>query len=287
MKLVMTLLVRDEADIISSNIDFHLDLGVDFIIVMDNLSVDGTTDILRGYERRGLLHYIHQAGDDYSQHRWVTAMARLACTEYAADWVINSDADEFWCPEQGDLKLVLDSVPPHCESVTASRLNFLPRPMTESDFFADAMILRERQSANALGEPLPGKACHRAFADIEVGQGNHAVRRNGSAVVAEPGPITILHFPMRSYSQFANKIEKGGAAYTRNTYLPWEVGATWRHLYEVWQHGELESYYRASVADDAAVERGLREGRLVRDERVKDALARLKRRSEEEGLIGA
>ena len=67
MKLVMTLLVRDEADIISSNIDFHLDQGVDFIIAMDNLSVDGTTEILRAYERRGVLHYIHQADDDHSQ----------------------------------------------------------------------------------------------------------------------------------------------------------------------------------------------------------------------------
>ena len=70
MVLVMTLLVRNEADIISSNIDFHLDQGVDFIIATDNLSVDGTTDILRAYERRGVLHYIHQPDDDYAQHRW-------------------------------------------------------------------------------------------------------------------------------------------------------------------------------------------------------------------------
>ena len=95
MKLVMTLLVRDEADIVSSNIDFHLDQGVDFIIATDNLSVDGTTDILRAYERRGVLHYIHQPDDDYEQHRWVTGIARSACAEFAADWVINNDADEF------------------------------------------------------------------------------------------------------------------------------------------------------------------------------------------------
>jgi hypothetical protein len=283
MKLIMTLLVRDEADIISSNIAFHLELGVDFIIAMDNLSVDGTTDILRGFEQRGVLHYIHQPDDDYAQHRWVTAMARLACAEFAADWVINSDADEFWCPEHGDLKQVLSAVPPYCQSVTASRVNFLPRPMAEGDFFAEAMVVRERQSSNALGDPLPGKVCHRAFTDIEVEQGNHSVRRNGDALVAEPGPITILHFPMRSYRQFANKIIKGGAAYGRNTYLPWAAGSTWRHLYEVWQRGELEGYYRASVADDEAVERGLREGRLVHDERVKDALSRLKRGLAENG----
>jgi hypothetical protein len=146
MKLVMTLLVRDEVDIVSSNIDFHLDQGVDFIITMDNLSIDGTTDILRDYERRGVLRYIHQADDNYAQHRWVTQMARLACTEFTADWVINSDADEFWYPEHSDLKKVLDAIPPSCDSVLAKRLNFLPRPMAEGDFFADTMIVRELES---------------------------------------------------------------------------------------------------------------------------------------------
>jgi hypothetical protein len=275
MKLVMTLLVRDEDDIVSSNIDFHLDQGVDFIIAMDNLSVDGTTEILRAYERCGILHYIHQADDDYAQHRWVTTMARLAYAEFAADWVINNDADEFWYPEHGDLKQVLSAVPPSFDSVAAERVNFLPRPMAETDFFADAMIVRERQSLNALGEPLPGKVSPRAFADIEVEQGNHRVRRDGHELAAEPSPITILHFPVRSYRQFANKIAKGGAAYKRNTHLPVEMGSTWRNLYEVWQRGELEAYYRSLVADEVTVERGLREGRFVLDERVRTALSRL------------
>jgi hypothetical protein len=277
MKLVMTLLVRDEADIVSSNIDFHLDQGVDFIIATDNLSVDGTTEILRAYERRGVLHYIHQADDDHSQYRWVTTMARMAFTELAADWVINNDADEFWCPERGDLKQVLSAVPSSCEALAAKRVNFLPRPRVKGDFFADAMIVRERQSLNALGDPLPSKVCHRGCADIEVEEGNHVVRRSAHALVPELGPITVLHFPMRSLCQFSNKIAKGGAAYERNTYLPKELGATLRYLYTVWQRGELEAYYQASVIDGDAIEAGLREGRFVRDERVRTALSRLKR----------
>ncbi len=278
MKLIMTLLVRDEADIVSSNIDFHLDRGVDFIIATDNLSVDGTTDLLRTYEKRGVLHYLHQADDNYAQHRWVTTMARLACAEFAADWVINNDADEFWCPEHGDLKQVLNAIPLSCRSVAAKRVNFLPRPMAEGDFFADVMTVRDLQSLNALGEPLPGKVCHRAFADIEVEQGNHSVRRNAHALVAESAPITILHFPMRSYRQFENKIVKGGAAYKRNTCLPREIGSTWRQLYEVWQRGELQAHYQAAVADEESIQRGLREGNYVVDERVKTLLARLNRK---------
>jgi hypothetical protein len=251
---------------------------VDFIIATDNLSVDGTTDILRAYERRGVLHYIHQPDDDYEQHRWVTRMARLGCTQYAADWVINNDADEFWWPECGDLKQVLNAIPASCYSVAATRVNFVPRPMEAGDFFADTMIVRELRSVNSLGQLLPGKVCHRAFADIEVGQGNHEVRRDGHQVTAEPGPITILHFPMRSYRQFANKIAKGGAAYRRNTNLPAEIGSTWRRLYEVWQHGELEAYVQKSIVHDDAIARGLREGRFVMDQRLQEVLSRLRRR---------
>ena len=274
MKLIMTLLVRDEDDIIASNIDFHLDQGVDFIIATDNLSVDGTTDILRSYERKGVLHYIHQSDDDFSQGRWVTHMARLACVDYNADWVINNDADEFWWPEQGDFKAVLDAMPPSCDAVSAKRVNFLPRPAAEGGFFAHTMTVRERQSLNALGLPLPDKVCHRAYPDIEVEQGNHGIRRCGRSLTAVPGAITVLHFPMRSYPQFANKIAKGGAAYERNTHLPVELGATWRYLYGLYRRAELEAYYRASVADDEAIERGLKDGHLVRDERVSAALSR-------------
>jgi hypothetical protein len=154
MKLVMTLLLRDEEDILAANLDFHLARGVDFFIATDNLSVDRTPEILRSYERRGLLHYMYQPEDNYAQHRWVTHMARLACTEFAADWVINNDADEFWWPECGDLTQVLQAVPPSCDAVVVERTNFLPRPMADDDFFADAMTVRERRSLNTLGNPL-------------------------------------------------------------------------------------------------------------------------------------
>src|SRR5271169_3126311 len=157
MKLIMTLLVRDEEDIVAANIDFHLAHGVDFIIAMDNLSVDRTPQILRKYAERGLLHYILQTEDNYAQHRWVTEMARLALTKYDADWIINNDADEFWYPEQGDLKQILNAIPPSYDVAAAERTNFVPRQIKNGEFFADAMIVREQKSLNMLGQPLPGK----------------------------------------------------------------------------------------------------------------------------------
>ena len=81
MKLVMTLLVRDEADIVDAQIAFHLAAGVDLVIATDNRSEDGTTEILERYEREGRLRLIREPGDDLRQSEWLTRMARIAATD--------------------------------------------------------------------------------------------------------------------------------------------------------------------------------------------------------------
>jgi hypothetical protein len=76
MKLVMTLLARDEADIVDAQIAYHLPAGVDFVVATDNRSGDGTTEIFERYARDGVLHLIREPGDDLRQSEWVTRMAR-------------------------------------------------------------------------------------------------------------------------------------------------------------------------------------------------------------------
>ncbi|MCW2923397.1 MAG: hypothetical protein JWM98_801, partial [Thermoleophilia bacterium] len=103
MTVVMTLLVRNEADILEANLAFHRDAGIDFFIVTDNRSTDATPDILRRWEARGLVRVIVEEDDTYAQGAWVTRMARLAATEHDATWVVNADADEFFLPRRGSI----------------------------------------------------------------------------------------------------------------------------------------------------------------------------------------
>jgi hypothetical protein len=272
MKIVMTLLVRDEEDILGSNLDFHLQQGVDFFIVTDNLSVDSTRDIVHEYVRAGVARYLHDGQDDFSQHRWVTKMARMAALEHGADWVINSDADEFWLPvsESATMKDVFASIPDDVPAVFADRSNFVPLGWERRSNPVQQMIFKERDSKALSGEPLPSKVAHRSFSDIAVEQGNHGVMRAGASLHAAAAPLQIFHYPMRFYKQLENKIAKGGAAYARNRELPSGYGHAWRALYALWQAGELASYFREKALSSEQIEDQLRNGVLVLDRTVAD-----------------
>lgn len=271
MHLVMTLLVRDEEDIIKQNILYHLQSGVDFVIATDNNSVDGTLDILREFEKQGVLHLIRETQDDYAQSIWVSRMAQLAKTRFNADWVINSDADEFWWPLSGNLMETLEHVPTEHSVVSVPRHNFVPFVKQVTPWY-DNMILREVDSKNSIGDPLPPKVCHRGLAGVKVTQGNHSLDWPNDLHVYDGIPIEILHFPIRSYAQFENKIVKGGAAYERNTTLPKDVGGTWRELYKLWKNDKLGEYYEQQTWNETQLAEGLQKGLIIRDSRIKDFL---------------
>ena len=122
-RVVMTLLVRNEEDVIAENILFHYVQGVESFLVMDNLSTDATSAILQRLARFVPIIYIQQASDMYDQAQWVTEMARSAYQDHGADWVINNDADEFWLFPDGDAPSFLDTVAPGIAGLFVQRFN--------------------------------------------------------------------------------------------------------------------------------------------------------------------
>ena len=269
MKLVMTLLVMDAERILRENLEFHLAQGVDFFVITDNRSTDATATIAREYVDRGLAELVYETGDDYSQARWVTRMARRAAIHHGADWVINNDDDEFWHAGAAGLRAPIADHAQSCDALLVERYNHPPVADCNESAFFETMVFRERSSLNALGHPLPPKLCHRAFADINVSQGNHsASRSSGPLRVCRAPELTISHFPIRDYASFERKIMNGGAAYARNTELGPDVGITWRWLYALWKEGRLRSWYDAQVLPQPRVADGLSRAELVHDDFV-------------------
>jgi hypothetical protein len=273
MKLVLTVLARDEADVIDAQVAFHLNAGVDFVIATDNNSRDGTTEILEAYAREGCLHLIREPAEGLRQGEWVTRMARLAATDFGADWVINSDADEFWWPRGASLREVLDAVPPRYGVVQAFWRSFVPRP-DDGGFFADRMIARLSQHA-PINDPRSFyrpviKVVHRADPNVTVGRGNHSLVGSGLAPLRTWYPLEVLHFPLRSRAQWRRKVELQGVAFTQHI----ERVGTGYHLtgYDALQSGRIEEQHESLVVDDDALARGLDDGTLVLDTRLSDAL---------------
>jgi Glycosyl transferase family 2 len=275
MKVVMTLLARDEADVIEPWLAFHLNAGADFVIATDNRSQDGTTEVLERYAREGYVHRIREDGEDLRQDEWVTRMARLAATEFGADWVVNSDADEFWWPRGASLRGVLAAVPPRYGTVSAFLRMFVPRPGEDDPF--ERMTVRFSALAPindpaSLYKPIR-KVVHRAHPEIRLTRGNHAVIDSPFDPLRGWYPIEVFHFPLRSLEQSLHKAALQGEAFQKIERSPTAYHA---RMFTALREGTLPDYYDSLVVDDDEVERGVADGRLVVDIRLRDALRQLR-----------
>ena len=244
VKLVMTLLARNEADVVDAQLAYHLHAGVDFVIATDNASSDGTTEILERYERAGCLQLLREEADDMRQAEWVTRMARLAATEHGADWVLNADADEFWWPRGGSLKDVLATVPERYGVLRGCWRHFLPRP-DDGSFFAERMTVRLAAPAH------PGdketifhahqKVAHRAHPEVEIEAGNHNAEANGLDPLRAWHPLEVLHFSFRSVAQLREQGTAAAGSATRRT----EPTLHQVLLDEAARDGRVEAFYDA------------------------------------------
>jgi hypothetical protein len=266
----MTLLARDEADIVDAQIAFHLHAGVDFVIATDHLSEDGTFDILERYERAGRLHLIRETEPVVHQAEWVTRMARLAATEFGANWVLNADADEFWWPRSGSLAEVLAAVPDRFGVVRGCWRHFLPRP-DDGAFFAERMTVRLARPAHPGNKATVfhahQKVAHRATPDVRVELGNHEAHGEGLYALRGWLPIEVLHFSFRSLAQLEKK-GRGGWWIEPAPDLAEHITRLGRAAAE----GHIADHLRSVTIDDDALERGLEDGTLAIDTRLRDAL---------------
>ncbi len=269
MKIVMTIAVRNEADIIEENLRYHLGAGVDFIIATDHRSEDGTTEILERYERDGLLHLTRETGEAFLQTEWVTRMARLAATRFGADWVINADADEFWWPHSGTLREVFAARTAGLRR-RSRHLASLRTSARQDEAFYERMVVR-RAPAHDPADPYcaNAKVAHRASDGATVARGNHDVEGEGLALLRDWVPFEVLHFPIRSRGHLLDKYSRtrSGHRLAGAELVPRHVAQLAQSLVE-----GPEDLYRELLVDDAALERGLATGLLSVDTRLRDTL---------------
>ena len=252
LKLIMTLLVKNEENILEENLVFHKSMGVDGFVVTDNSSTDRTREILDKYKRKGwILEIIDEPGQDHSQVLWVNRMITTAKDIYKADWVINCDADEFWYAKSGNLKT----------SIYATRANVLkcfwrnmvPTP-GNTKFWQNILAVEKPPEAghnydlskwNLYDFTYP-KVMHSVDGFKSISFGNHSVEmvKKKKKKIKD---VVIYHFSVQNYEKFESKVVAGGEALGRNKNLDKRDVVHWRYWYECYKNGCLKEEYEKII----------------------------------------
>ena len=193
----------------------------------------------------------------------MTRMARLAATDFGADWVVNSDADEFWWPRGESLRDVLAAVPDRYGTVSAFLRVFVPRPGDGP--FAERMTVRFSPLAPindpaSLYKPIR-KVIHRGHPEIRLTRGNHALVGSPFAPLRGWFPVEVFHFPLRTAEQTAHKAYLQGTAFQQH--IDRAPTAYHRNMFAALNGGRIGDYYESLVVDDDRA-RPRRRGRKAR-----------------------
>jgi len=225
MTVVAVGMCRNEVDI-AEPILRHMATQVDHIIAADNLSSDGTRELLDHLATELPITVVDDPDPAYYQNRKMTFLAHLARTEYGADWVIPHDYDEWWYSPFGTIAQVLEQAAGEFAMLTAALYDHVA---TSADDPAETDPIlrigwRRRDSA-----PLH-KVAVAATDTLSIHMGNHSAdytRAFQPRILI--GQLVIRHFPYRSAEQFIRKARSGAAALAA-TDLPESAGKHWRDL---------------------------------------------------------
>jgi len=226
-RLVMALLVKNEADIIEANLRVHAALGVDAFVVMDHGSSDGTRELLTALAEEFELHIIDQCEALYRQSAWMTQLAAYARDRMAADWVICNDADEFWLPRQGES--LKESLAFKGTYVTCRRFNMLlDRNALQAGYqFHDSRLRVDnpifygnedlhRNAVTIVLSKIGPKVIVNPHGLCKIKGGNHRARHVANWLeyhkpydrIKTFGGIAVYHYSMRGYEQFERNVRQ-------------------------------------------------------------------------------
>ncbi len=227
MKIGATLLVKDEMDIIERCLEHYLP-QLDMIIVLDNLSTDGTYEYLLKHAD-SKLKVLSIPSASYYQKDWVGRACRHLIN-LGMDWILNIDADEFIT---GKIRTVIVSMQELGYNQIYPLGTFYYPTMRDQPYHPDLlerMLYHDPWTKKYNND----KVIFRTTGFTRVSQGNHWVhiQEDIKQVVIRTNSLRLHHYPDRSAEQFIKKYSgKFSDVKLKN------MGAGWRARNQIWVEG--------------------------------------------------
>ena len=277
-------MVRNEVDVVRLNLQYHLSLGVDRMIVIDNGSTDGTDEALQQISSRDARVSWSYDDGPFLPSAVITRLAREAFRA-GADWVVPIDADEFWYAPAGDFREVLKDS--RAGVLVAQVVNFIQR-RSQMKSSPDALLYMTRRVASPVGPPghgqglvesgeiafvekmYPPKCICRPAKKVEIETGHHKVY-NADGPKEHTAKIVCLHAPIRSKAALEERIRTAGRAAEAGR-KPGQ-GRNRRRLTELQGESAIEQEWAANSYQDDHLDVYGQHHPVVFDSRLRDVVA--------------
>ena len=180
--------VKDEADILEVSFRHMLAEGIDHIYTTDNMSVDGTREIMEDLAAEtGRLTIVDDREPFYRQVYWMTILTDMARAD-GHEWVLASDADEFWYAVSGQ------TIAEALQTTTSNKL------------YARSFQHLDWETCQVEPKRLP-KVAYRLIDGAQLHVGNHEVSIDGG----EYGVLDLREIQYRSFEHFVHKTRSSAA----------------------------------------------------------------------------
>jgi glycosyltransferase involved in cell wall biosynthesis len=277
-------MVRNEASVVHVNVLYHLSLGFDRLLIVDNGSTDGTDRVLRRLSKDPRVRWARDAGG-FQQGKVFTRLAREAFHE-GADWVAPVDADDFWYAPKGNFREILEETP--AAALRVGMIDFIQRREQRKAARDELRYMTWR-----VPEPVPRDGRHeellesRRISYIELARVPKIINRasrqanlvkGAHQISGIDGPtvdtdeIVILHAPLRS---FAGLEAKAASVGRRGIEGSTTAGPGWhaRRWHELRKSGDLEREWEANSQADGYLDVYGSRHSLILDTTLRDAVS--------------
>ncbi|MFC1527265.1 glycosyltransferase family 2 protein [Candidatus Neomarinimicrobiota bacterium] len=262
IKLGMTLLVKNEADIIEMNINNHLNQGVDIIVALDDNSTDRTPIILKNLADKGLLYLVDYPKTKYTHAGMVNYLGNIATSKYKADLIFHCDADELWVSSTGNIKQEMINHP-FVTGLHVPIINVLLKEDNGHEKFPNDAIYHvvnpmkinndsDKSMTDFFLQEYPAKVLYTVRNGyLEVEQGNHefVLSKNKKPIMVKSKDITIFHFPIRGKQQFYAKILKAKHLIKKEN-PSGETSWHWKSWIKEFDEGNFNRLYKSLILSE-------------------------------------